>query len=276
MVKPDFDLWTRTDPIFRVVNRFCILCLIGSRVKSGNDRVGSGFFLLLTPTPLTPQESALAEDFKLQLYCEIKKLICLISKLPFWSLWFGYFCYFSPNLKLFKSGSLWFTFIAILIQNSKTFFLLLEPAYFFFFFTSSIDSKHSLLTSKNSTAGYGTILTTTTTTYLPSQSSPKIVIARARYHTKKFITRRRPWCEFFDYTIITRPLSYEDINRRIKQNLNYFQVNYAMGILLILFLSLIYKPISMITFLICGCFQICGLRFFLGKMMVKWGKMMVK
>ncbi|MFS7947450.1 hypothetical protein Hanom_Chr06g00548431 [Helianthus anomalus] len=47
MVKPDFYLWTGTDPIFRVVNRFCILCLIGSRVGSGNGRVG--FFLLLTP-----------------------------------------------------------------------------------------------------------------------------------------------------------------------------------------------------------------------------------
>ncbi|MFS7958724.1 hypothetical protein Hanom_Chr08g00682101 [Helianthus anomalus] len=47
MVKPDLDLWTGTDPIFRVVNRFCILCLIGSRVVSGNGRVG--FFLLLTP-----------------------------------------------------------------------------------------------------------------------------------------------------------------------------------------------------------------------------------
>ncbi|MFS8015348.1 hypothetical protein Hanom_Chr15g01355351 [Helianthus anomalus] len=46
MVKPDLDLWTRTDPIFRVVNRFCILCLIGSRVRSG--RVG--VFLLLTPS----------------------------------------------------------------------------------------------------------------------------------------------------------------------------------------------------------------------------------
>ncbi|MFS7919862.1 hypothetical protein Hanom_Chr03g00217701 [Helianthus anomalus] len=33
----------RADPIFRVVNRFCILCLIGSRVGSGNGRVGSGF-----------------------------------------------------------------------------------------------------------------------------------------------------------------------------------------------------------------------------------------
>ncbi|MFS8005316.1 hypothetical protein Hanom_Chr13g01235911 [Helianthus anomalus] len=48
MVKPDLDLWTGTDPIFRVANRFRILCLIGSRVGSGNGRVG--FSLLLTPT----------------------------------------------------------------------------------------------------------------------------------------------------------------------------------------------------------------------------------
>ncbi|MFS7893447.1 hypothetical protein Hanom_Chr00s000897g01669161 [Helianthus anomalus] len=33
MVKPNLNLWI--DPIFRVVNRFCILCLIGSRVRSG-------------------------------------------------------------------------------------------------------------------------------------------------------------------------------------------------------------------------------------------------
>ncbi|MFS8010914.1 hypothetical protein Hanom_Chr14g01302541 [Helianthus anomalus] len=39
MVKPDLDLWTGTDPIFRVVNRFCILCLTGSQVRSGNGRV---------------------------------------------------------------------------------------------------------------------------------------------------------------------------------------------------------------------------------------------
>ncbi|MFS7901835.1 hypothetical protein Hanom_Chr01g00004291 [Helianthus anomalus] len=32
MVKPDLDIWTLTD---RVVNRFCILCLIGSHVGSG-------------------------------------------------------------------------------------------------------------------------------------------------------------------------------------------------------------------------------------------------
>ncbi|MFS8030466.1 hypothetical protein Hanom_Chr17g01534401 [Helianthus anomalus] len=34
----------------------------------------------------------------------------LKSKLPFWSLRFGHFCHFSPKLKLFASGSLWFQF----------------------------------------------------------------------------------------------------------------------------------------------------------------------
>ncbi|MFS7890456.1 hypothetical protein Hanom_Chr11g00973921 [Helianthus anomalus] len=47
MVKPDLDLWTGTDPVYRIVNWFCIscciLCLIGSRVGSGNGQVGSGF-----------------------------------------------------------------------------------------------------------------------------------------------------------------------------------------------------------------------------------------
>ncbi|MFS7978943.1 hypothetical protein Hanom_Chr10g00921421 [Helianthus anomalus] len=33
-----------------------------------------------------------------------------MSKLSFWSPWFGHFCHFSRNLKLFTSGSLWFAF----------------------------------------------------------------------------------------------------------------------------------------------------------------------
>ncbi|MFS7915996.1 hypothetical protein Hanom_Chr02g00171891 [Helianthus anomalus] len=33
-----------------------------------------------------------------------------MSKLSFWSLWFGYFCHFSSNLKFFTSESLWFAF----------------------------------------------------------------------------------------------------------------------------------------------------------------------
>ncbi|GKA35356.1 PRA1 family protein E [Tanacetum coccineum] len=105
--------------------------------------------------------------------------------------------------------------------------------------------------SKSSSSGYGTLPTSTITNDLPPlSSSPNTLIARARFHTENFIARRRPWREFLDYTKVTRPSSYEDFVQRIKRNLNYFRVNYAMVILLILFLSLIYQPVSMITFLI--------------------------
>ncbi|KAJ0828305.1 hypothetical protein HanRHA438_Chr17g0835701 [Helianthus annuus] len=42
-----------------------------------------------------------------------------LSKLPFWSLWFGQFCHFSPNLKLITSRALWFGFCCHFGPNFK-------------------------------------------------------------------------------------------------------------------------------------------------------------
>ncbi|KAI3692157.1 hypothetical protein L6452_31966 [Arctium lappa] len=100
--------------------------------------------------------------------------------------------------------------------------------------------------SKISNAGYGGVPTTTTT----PPSAPSTFFGRARLHTENFVAKRRPWRDFFDYSAISRPISYDDAMARIRQNLNYFRVNYAMVMLLIIFLGLIYHPISMIIFLI--------------------------
>ncbi|MFS8023232.1 hypothetical protein Hanom_Chr16g01449091 [Helianthus anomalus] len=70
MVKPVLDLWTRTDPIFRVVNRFYILCLIGSRVGSGNGRVESGFSFC-SPLILTIHKYRLILDDWLFIYFKL-------------------------------------------------------------------------------------------------------------------------------------------------------------------------------------------------------------
>ncbi|KAJ0914831.1 hypothetical protein HanPSC8_Chr06g0243051 [Helianthus annuus] len=54
-----------------------------------------------------------------------------MSKLLFWSLWFGQFCHFSLNLKLFKSGSLWFAFFCHFSPKLKIsyFFTVLRPLF---------------------------------------------------------------------------------------------------------------------------------------------------
>ncbi|MFS7938423.1 hypothetical protein Hanom_Chr05g00439521 [Helianthus anomalus] len=54
-------------------------------------------------------------------------------------MWFGHLCHFSPNLKLFKFGSLWFHFCCHFSPKFKTpLFLLLKAAYFVFLFRGKL------------------------------------------------------------------------------------------------------------------------------------------
>ncbi|KAA8544902.1 hypothetical protein F0562_019703 [Nyssa sinensis] len=99
--------------------------------------------------------------------------------------------------------------------------------------------------SIKSPSGYGTV---PTTTRQPPSTSTFFSSARAQART--LIATRRPWREFFEFSSFSLPLNYADVMARIRRNLNYFRVNYAMVMLLILFLSLIYHPVSMIVFLI--------------------------
>ena len=113
--------------------------------------------------------------------------------------------------------------------------------------------------SIKTSGGYGTIATTTTTIVAPqpqpqpqpiTTSSDLSFVARFRNSTQSLVATPRPWRELFDISAISRPNSYADAMVRLRRNLNYFRFNYAMVMLFIVFLSLLWHPFSMIVFLL--------------------------
>ncbi|KAH7858920.1 hypothetical protein Vadar_029423 [Vaccinium darrowii] len=94
------------------------------------------------------------------------------------------------------------------------------------------------------------------TTYgtIPTSSSPSVTgtnleyISRAKARIKAGLGTRRPWRQMFNLPSITLPPHFTTAFARIRTNLPYFRMNYAIVILLVLFLSLLWRPISLIVF----------------------------
>ncbi|KAF7804680.1 PRA1 family protein F2-like [Senna tora] len=86
---------------------------------------------------------------------------------------------------------------------------------------------------------------------LPSTSNPAApyFTGRVRTTAQSIFATRRPWEEVFALYSFSRPYTFGEATVRIKRNINHFRVNYAMIALVILFLSLLWHPISMIVFL---------------------------
>lgn len=100
--------------------------------------------------------------------------------------------------------------------------------------------------------GYGTMPTANASTAgkSPSTSSDISFFARARQTTESVIATRRPWRELFNLSYLSVPENYAAAMSRVRWNLSYFRVNYAMAMLVIVFLGLLWHPVSMIVFLV--------------------------
>ncbi|XP_062180156.1 PRA1 family protein F2-like [Phragmites australis] len=85
----------------------------------------------------------------------------------------------------------------------------------------------------------------------PEGSSPLDFISRAKARGASALATRRPWRELADPRALSVPRGFTDAYRRARANLAHFASNYAILVLGVIFLSLLWHPVSLLVFLAC-------------------------
>ncbi|KAK3438954.1 hypothetical protein EUGRSUZ_C03888 [Eucalyptus grandis] len=93
---------------------------------------------------------------------------------------------------------------------------------------------------------YGTIPSASSP--LPSSNLEFISHAKARIRTG--LATRRPWKEMFRLSAMAPPDGLGASVGRIQTNVTVFRMNYTVIVLTILFLSLLWHPVSLIAFMV--------------------------
>ncbi|XP_050372105.1 PRA1 family protein D-like [Argentina anserina] len=75
------------------------------------------------------------------------------------------------------------------------------------------------------------------------------IMTRFKEAGQSAMSAHRPWSEFFDLSALSLPPNSSESTTRLLQNLTHFRSNYAMAVLVVLFLSLVYHPLSLLVFL---------------------------
>ncbi|KAL6624545.1 hypothetical protein ACP70R_031866 [Stipagrostis hirtigluma subsp. patula] len=100
---------------------------------------------------------------------------------------------------------------------------------------------------------YGTIPTSSSSSAPPPGGSPSPLdyISRAKARGAEALATRRPWRELADPRALSVPRGLAGAYRRARANLAHFAANYALVVLGVVFLSLLWHPVSLLVFLAC-------------------------
>ncbi|KAL2332292.1 hypothetical protein Fmac_019873 [Flemingia macrophylla] len=91
---------------------------------------------------------------------------------------------------------------------------------------------------------YGTIPTTS------GGATNLEFISRAKERIREGLGTRRPWKLMFNLRSFALPSGFSDAVSRLRTNVAFFQMNYAIVVLIVLFLSLLWHPVSLIVFVV--------------------------
>lgn len=82
-------------------------------------------------------------------------------------------------------------------------------------------------------------------------ASPLDFISRAKALGASALSTRRPWRELADPGALAVPRGLGDAYARARANLAHFSMNYAIVVLAVVFVSLLWHPWSLVVFLAC-------------------------
>lgn len=84
----------------------------------------------------------------------------------------------------------------------------------------------------------------------PPTSAARAFLAGVSETGKAALARQKPWSELLDRHGFSKPESLADASSRMRKNLSYFRVNYAVFTVGVLGLSLLWHPGSLIILLV--------------------------
>jgi len=109
-------------------------------------------------------------------------------------------------------------------------------------------SPPTLPISNPQTTGESQQSTTTTPTPTPFLRV-RTFITRLFGYTRRALSNRRPWIELVDRNSFSRPHSLSEATSRVRKNFSYFRINYLTLLALVLAVSLLYHPFTLLLLL---------------------------